>query len=89
MEKSGGLMLLWNDSSVVNIRSFSKGHIDARIQDNNSSWRFTGFYGNPRAEKRVESWELLERLNDNAHESWIIGGDFNEILSDKEKDGGA
>lgn len=53
------------------------------------SWRFTSFYGDPDPNKRDQSWQLMDRLSDSGNTPWILGGDFNEILNDNEKEGGA
>ncbi|XP_060961854.1 uncharacterized protein LOC133032051 [Cannabis sativa] len=88
--KSGGLLLMWNDDWEVSVKSYSVGHIDALVQcPGRSLWRFTGFYGNPKASCRSESWRLLCRLKDIFTLPWVCGGDFNEILSINEKKGGA
>ncbi|KAL5748420.1 hypothetical protein ACOSQ2_025717 [Xanthoceras sorbifolium] len=77
---------------LVDIReswSYSKGHIDSWIKDEEGSkWRFTGFYGDPRLAFRCHSWLLLKRLFGLSSLPWIIGGDFNEVLRDEEKVGG-
>ncbi|XP_057811420.1 uncharacterized protein LOC131025639 [Salvia miltiorrhiza] len=80
---SGGLMLLWNEPCVVNVSSFSDGHIDCVIQNNDILWRFTGFYGNPDVQKRHHSWTLMQRLATSGmlNIPWLIGGDFNEITN--------
>ena len=44
---SGGLVLYWNNDSVVSLKSFSTSHIDVFIQSESLGevqWRFTGFY---------------------------------------------
>lgn len=79
--KSGGLALLWNSESNLNIVSFSKGHIDSLVQGRNGTWRFTCFYGSPKVEERPSSWTLLKRLKTLYDYPWIVGGDFNEIMS--------
>ncbi|KAL8525789.1 hypothetical protein ACS0TY_015142 [Phlomoides rotata] len=89
--RSGGLIIMWNESVSVSLRSYSNGHIDCSIQDYNSSWRFTGFYGNPAHQLRKFSWDLLRRLlglSSSPSEPWLIGGDFNEIKCNSEKKGG-
>ncbi|KAF4379607.1 hypothetical protein F8388_023624 [Cannabis sativa] len=84
MEVEGG------DIGCVSVKSFSVGHIDALVQcPGRRLWRFTGFYGNPKASSRSDSWRLLCRLKDLFALPWICGGDFNEILSISEKKGGA
>lgn len=82
------MLLLWKDSEQVTINSSSEGHIDASIKNDAGMWRFTSFYGNPMVQKRKESWELIKRLSQCSNIPWIIGGDFNEILSSNEKEGG-
>lgn len=86
---SGGLILAWKNYLNVNVRSYSKGHIDTLITDNaHKIWRVTGFYGNPEVANRKFSWDLLRRLGEDAECKdipWIVGGDFNEILFTHEK----
>lgn len=50
-------------------------------------WQFTGFYGNPKSSARLHSWALLSHLSSINQLPKIIGGDFNEILYQKEKKG--
>ena len=47
--RNGGLALLWSTEVNLEIKSYSQYHIDAIVteQDNNFTWRFTGFYGHP------------------------------------------
>ncbi|KAL5779912.1 hypothetical protein ACOSQ2_010649 [Xanthoceras sorbifolium] len=85
----GGLLLLWRDKIDITIHSYSKGHIDSTVVDEEgTSWRFTGFYGEPNQNLRLHSWELLRRLKSLSGLPWLVGGDFNEILRDEEKSGG-
>ncbi|KAK6141496.1 hypothetical protein DH2020_024763 [Rehmannia glutinosa] len=89
--KSGGLMLLWNQTMSVSVKSFSQGHIDCIVHEDNKVWRFIGFYGNPEASMRKFSWDLLKRLSsirEIKELPWLVGGDFNEICYDSEKKGG-
>ena len=63
--KSGGIALLWIKEVKVEIKSFSRFHIDAVVTDHSLdlSWRLKGFYGNPDTNLRRESWNLLRMLN--------------------------
>lgn len=73
------------------MRSYSPGHIDCLISHDSFVWRFTGFYGNPCAQLRKHSWDLLRKLNALplvGHDAWLVGGDFNEIFYASEKKGG-
>ena len=62
--QGGGLALLWHSELEVLIEGSSNSHIDALIKDtlSRSTWRFTGFYGQPVTHRRWESWDLLRDL---------------------------
>ncbi|OMO57673.1 reverse transcriptase [Corchorus capsularis] len=88
--RAGGLALLWIKDLPIYVLSYSQYHIDAQIGVSlNDSWRFTGFYGRPETQLRMESWNLLRRLNTRSQLPWLCSGDFNEIISNLEKVGGA
>lgn len=73
---------------IVSIKSFSSGHIDCLIQEAGTSWRFTGFYGQPDVALQRFSWDLLLRLKGIPklrEVPWLVGEDFNEICFDSEK----
>jgi len=88
----GGLALLWMNEVCVKLQSYDKLHIDVVVVDPTSDaelWRFTGFYGEARRQRRHRSWELLRFLNAQNSASWICAGDFNETLDAREQFGGA
>ena len=84
--RSGGLALLWAREVDLEIKSFSKNHINATITkpSNNFKWRLTGFYGHSETHRRYESWHLLAFLHSQFQLLWLCLGDFNEILSAEE-----
>jgi exonuclease III len=86
--RGGGLALLWKNDVVVDLKSYSRSHIDVWITetgDGNRQWRFPGFYGDPSRSRRKESWWLLRFLRNASNLPWLCGGDFNEILHDYEQ----
>ncbi|XP_065637920.1 uncharacterized protein LOC136071032 [Quercus suber] len=89
--RSGGLALLWSNDVNLEIKSFSRHHIDVVIVEsgNGFSWRFIGLYGHPETHLREESWKLLSFLCNQFNLPWFCCGDFNEILSMNEKSGDA
>ena len=89
--RKGGLAMLWARDINMEIKSYSLNHIDTIINDTENSykWRLTGFYGHPETHRRYESWHLLAFLNNQLHLPWLCLGDFNEILSNSKKQGGA
>ncbi|OMO88292.1 reverse transcriptase [Corchorus capsularis] len=88
--RSGGLAFLWMADNNVSLLSYSFFHIDVCIGSSDiDKWRFTGFYGRPETYKRHESWALLRSLCDRYSIPWLCAGDFNELISSAEKEGGA
>jgi hypothetical protein len=88
---SGGLALLWSNDVTVDLKSYSRNHIDVWITEGGAvdcQWRFTGFYGDPSRSRRKESWKLLKFLRNSSTLPWLCGGDFNEVLHDHEQLGG-
>ncbi|KAG4109651.1 hypothetical protein ERO13_1Z049387v2 [Gossypium hirsutum] len=87
--RSGGLAMIWKDGMNVAIQNYSKHHIDSLIKlEGDKTLRVTGFYGHVNPSCRSSSWEMLRRVGDSAQEEWVVGGDFNAILNDSEKEGG-
>ncbi|KAK8264701.1 hypothetical protein V6Z12_D12G127100, partial [Gossypium hirsutum] len=87
--RSGGLALMWRDGMNVSIQNYSKHHIDSMVRlENNKTIRVTGFYGHANPNRRRSSWDILRRVGESVREEWVIGGDFNAILNDAEKEGG-
>ncbi|PPR87553.1 hypothetical protein GOBAR_AA33151 [Gossypium barbadense] len=87
--RSGGLALMWRDGMNVSVQNYSKHHIDSMVKlENNKEIRVTGFYGHANLTLRSSSWDILRRVGDSVREEWIVGGDFNAILNDAEKEGG-
>ena len=87
--RAGGLALLWKNSIDISVISSSLNHIDAIVnKGKDDSWRFTGIYGFPEAGGKHETWEMLQRLNQQFVLPWVYAGDFNEILRGHEKLGG-
>ncbi|PPR84063.1 hypothetical protein GOBAR_AA36648 [Gossypium barbadense] len=86
--QSGGLALMWRDGINVSILSFSKHHIDSMVKlENNKNIRVTRFYGHANPNLRSSSWDILRRVGDSVREDGCVGGEFNAILNDVEKEG--
>ena len=59
-----GLTLFWKKGVVVDIESSSLNHIDVLInKGKEDEWMFTGFYGPPETQRRVESLDLIRSLH--------------------------
>jgi len=85
----GGLALFWKKGLKVDVESSSLNHIDVLInKSKEDGWSFTGFYGEPLTQRRLESWNLLRNLYGRFSIPWLCIGDFNEITKSHEKSGG-
>ena len=56
--KGGGLAVFWGKEVNLEIKSYSRHHIDAVIIEEEIcfKWRITGFYGHPKTHYRKDSW---------------------------------
>ena len=88
--RSGGVAMFWTRDVNLDINSYSGNHIDTIVREteDNFQWRITGFYGHPKTHRRYESWHLLAFLHSQFQLPWLCLGNFNEILSTNEKEGG-
>lgn len=85
----GGLAMLWNPDINVEIKSYSKHHVDVVVHSEKGSyWRCIGIYGHPESDQKKHTWELLRRLAALSFLPWLCFGDFNEVLNLNEKSGG-
>ena len=85
----GGLAMMWTLEINVEIKSYSKHHVDVVVyNETGSNWRCTGVYGHPKSDQKKFTWELLRRLNTLSSLQWLCFGDFNEVLNLNEKLGG-
>lgn len=86
--RSGGLLLLWDRTVQCSIDDFDSNHIDVHMLNNNVPvWRLTGFYDFPDKVQRRESWEFLKNLSSKSQLPWVIVGDFNDMISERDKSG--
>lgn len=51
-------------------------------------WYFTRVCGQSKVSKRWETWNLIKSLYISDEKSWLLNGDFNELLNIEEKWGG-
>ncbi|XP_058774782.1 uncharacterized protein LOC131649052 [Vicia villosa] len=88
---AGGIALAWNSSKVkVELlkRHFQFLHLRLNL-DSGEEFFFTPVYASPRSSGRTELWEESLQLSRHNNQSWIVGGDFNDILKSSETKGGA
>ncbi|XP_074314802.1 uncharacterized protein LOC141650968 [Silene latifolia] len=88
--RAGGLGLWWRDINVQLI-SYNNNHILVEILDAHNApvWRAGGIYGWPETSNKFRTWDLMRSLCGGSRVPIVLFGDFNEILSGNEKEGGA
>ncbi|XP_074306558.1 uncharacterized protein LOC141641810 [Silene latifolia] len=88
--RSGGLGIWWKDINAQLV-SYNNHHFAIKIvgEDGSILWRAVGVYGWPELTNKYKTWDMLRALCANHNDPMILFGDFNEILSAREKEGGA
>lgn len=78
--RGGGIALYWDESLMVDVKSYSHRHIDVLIKENPTAdaWRATFVYGEPRCEHRHRMWDRLRLIKQEVVQPWMVRGDFNE-----------
>jgi endonuclease/exonuclease/phosphatase family metal-dependent hydrolase len=88
---SGGIAIAWK-KSVVDITCI---HMDFQfihtrlVINGRKQFLFTAIYASPVEENRHDMWDKIMNIAVSVHEPWMLAGDFNDIMSQDEKQGGA
>ncbi|XP_074318150.1 uncharacterized protein LOC141654941 [Silene latifolia] len=87
--RSGGLGLWWRDVNAQLI-SYDNNHVMVEVLDASGVpvWRAVGVYGWPEASNKHKTWTMIRTLCSGSRVPIVLFGDFNEILSGQEKEGG-
>ncbi|KAG5539097.1 hypothetical protein RHGRI_019600 [Rhododendron griersonianum] len=87
---AGGLALWWKDEVNIEVRFKNKNIIRCIVSWPNVQERWLGayIYAPPRRQERSQFWDSLKRLACENDYPWFCMGDFNEIGSIWEKQGG-
>ena len=84
----GGLALFSMDEFQVNVLFSNNRMIDIETIIDGIKVFMTFVYGDHVLERRDQVWERLTRFSTTRNGSWFMIGDFNEIASHNEKEGG-
>ncbi|KAL0848127.1 hypothetical protein Bca101_021374 [Brassica carinata] len=87
--KSGGLAVFWKNSCRVEVLQSNRRLMDLKVTWKDKTFFLTGVYGEPVKGNRNSVWERLTRIGVDRREPWFLTGDFNEIVDQSEKQGGA
>lgn len=85
-----GVALWWKKDLQVLLLSFSPNHTDISVlvSGGSQALQMTGIYGFSSIEQRAKTWDLIRLLPGQHQMLWFIGGDFNEVMNSREKEGG-
>lgn len=82
----GGIALMWKNEGGVQIIESFQNYIDFEVSNEQvGRWRYTGIYGYPERERRVEAWHMLRGLAEKSQLPWCVIGDFNDMVDECEK----
>lgn len=91
MDSLGGLVVLWN-ADLINVTemriSEQEIHCLIQVSPTKPFWLLSAIYASRHYQLRDMLWNSLINLHINNDLSWLIGGDFNEILESRDKFGG-
>lgn len=85
---SGGLSLFWKDRVDLSILETSPNLIDTQVTHKGVTTFISFIYGAPAMANRSSFWSKLAEVGQGRDSSWLITGDFNDILNNAEKTGG-
>lgn len=86
--RSGGLCMYWKRPLDLELRNFSKYHIDMTVKEaDKEPWRLTCWYGEANKSLRYKTWEMMRYLKADCDLPWLCIGDFNEVLRREEQFG--
>ncbi|XP_062009065.1 uncharacterized protein LOC133725714 [Rosa rugosa] len=88
---SGGLWLLWNKNKVkVDFIDENFRSISIKITlTGKPAWMLTVVYASPNHTSRASLWSYFDNLAANNNLPWMLIGDFNELVSSVDKNGGS
>ncbi|KAK6803540.1 hypothetical protein RDI58_001324 [Solanum bulbocastanum] len=88
----GRIWVIWNPNEVTFTRkedAVQYIHGLIMIKQSNIQFQFTAVYGLHTIATRLPLWTAIKQLNNNINEPWLIMGDFNSILTQRDRPGGS
>lgn len=88
--QGGGIWCLWDGNWKVEVLGASTQFVHLRVKwKRQSSWLLTVVYARPIYARKQQLWDELFSIAESHNDPWVVIGDFNCILSDRERKGGA
>ncbi|KAI9103498.1 hypothetical protein K1719_023121 [Acacia pycnantha] len=73
---------------AVDVLSMEEQFIHCRMSLGGKKTLLTAVYASPNEQKRHRAWELMQNIANEVTEPWLLAGNFNEIRSPLEQEGG-
>ncbi|XP_057428997.1 uncharacterized protein LOC130722320 [Lotus japonicus] len=88
---SGGIWCCWKQSMFsIRVVALNQQCIHLHVNPNDQGgWYLTVVYAHPQERMRVSLWNDLVNFKDQTSGPWFVAGDFNSVLFEAEKVGGA
>ena len=86
---AGGLCMMWKSGCPIKVIDLNKNKITIKVFDSMCDWMLVVFYGPSYESKNKRVWEDLSALLESFHDPWVCFRDFNYIICENEKFGGA
>lgn len=89
--QAGGIWCLWDATNwQVDILETSEQMVHMHVTwCGHAKWLLTVVYASTRYVRRIQLWEDLRRLANSHYDPWMVTSDFNTIINDGERKGGA
>jgi len=78
----------WKEEWNGEVIRYNIQHLTMKFRYYNKEIMITSVYARCDALERLELWEELEGLTEVQNIPWLVGGDFNVIMNEEEKQGG-
>lgn len=82
------MALSWKDNVHLDVLFSSPNVIDTRIEFNYKKFFVSYIYGASNTEDRPAFWRLMTEIGLGRTDTWLLTGDFNDLLDNSEKVGG-
>jgi len=90
-KRSGGLAMLWSNDVNLSILNYNEKFINCYVlcSVTGINWYASGIYGFSTHNEKHKTCDIINSINaSHRHDNWLIFGDFNIVLTNREKSGG-
>ncbi|KAL6204037.1 hypothetical protein ACLB2K_021307 [Fragaria x ananassa] len=82
-------VLFYKNKIIVSFVDSNPQSVTVNVKVNNHAWLLTALYASPTHSVRSLIWNYLSEFASSVHLPWLIIGDFNDLYSSADKNGGS